>query len=706
MLAQDSCESLTSAADPQTLLPFNSLSSWAWHNDSLPADGENIDDYHGVPKLTHGRNVSYDDTDPNLPEATQWLIGNPNRINLGRIGLQYKNLTSLPASLVTDAVQTLDVWNGTITSTFRLDGTLVTVVTQGDFDSDTVAFQIDSDLIRSGDLRVFLDFPYPPIHTTAYKYEVFVGVYDFPLNHTTRLQRVCKERDTAAHIFHELQSTKYHVNLRWPASDPLRLFKDEPDGSAAVTAHRFTLCPRESKSASSSISFTAHFSPDRRLPDLPASIRRRNVAAWNEYWTEGGFVDITASTNPKADELQRRIVLSQYHMRVNSAATGQSPQESGLMNNGWYGKFHMEMLVWHHGQWSVWGRQQYFDSIFPQLYETFLPSSMARARAMGWDGARWPKMTEVNTGRNSPGSINALLMWQQVRLFDPHPMYLANLAYQADPTRETLQRWDRVITATANYMASYAWKNDTSGHYDLGPPAYGVTENTPPDQSLNLAYEVAYWRWGLDAACDWKRKLGQPVPDAWTTVAQNMAPPPVVDGLYADYEGLNGSWWYDAKLSKDPRSLVMLRGILPDTVAVDPEVARRTADKVHEVWTDEKIFGWGRPVLAINSARIGNPQRAIDHLTAYDYYQFDDAGFANRGSGKSFPRQLVTPYNSDTANKSSVEGTPPPFIAGNGAFLYSVAYLAAGWKGSTEHAPGFPKDGSWVVKHEGLRQVL
>lgn len=31
-----------------------------------------------------------------------------------------------------------------------------------------------------------------------------------------------------------------------------------------------------------------------------------------------------------------------------------------------------------------------------------------------------------------------------------------------------------------------------------------------------------------------------------------------------------------------------------------------------------------------------------------------------------------------------------------------VAYMAAGWQGSEGEAPGFPKDGSWAVKQEGL----
>lgn len=39
-------------------------------------------------------------------------------------------------------------------------------------------------------------------------------------------------------------------------------------------------------------------------------------------------------------------------------------------------------------------------------------------------------------------------------------------------------------------------------------------------------------------------------------------------------------------------------------------------------------------------------------------------------------------------------------------FLLAVAYCAAGWQGSAVDAPGFPKDGSWVVKHDGLLKAL
>lgn len=182
-----------------------------------------------------------------------------------------------------------------------------------------------------------------------------------------------------------------------------------------------------------------------------------------------------------------------------------------------------------------------------------------------------------------------------------------------------------------------------------------MTENTPPLETRNLAYELAYWQYGLNQAATWKQRLNATVTDHWTTVASQLAPLPIADdGMYTPYEGRNSTWWDDPELSSDPRSLTMLRGILPSTgtPAVDEEVAKKTADKVHEVWgsVNERVFGWGRPVLAINAARLGEPERAMGYLTAFDWWMFDDAGFAERGGNG---------------------GTPPPFLDGNAFFLHA-----------------------------------
>ena len=41
------------------------------------------------------------------------------------------------------------------------------------------------------------------------------------------------------------------------------------------------------------------------------------------------------------------------------------------------------------------------------------------------------------------------------------------------------------------------------------------------------------------------------------------------------------------------------------------------------------------------------------------------------------------------------------YFPSNGSLLMAVGLMAAGWDGSSGHAPGFPKEG-WTVRVEGL----
>jgi hypothetical protein len=45
------------------------------------------------------------------------------------------------------------------------------------------------------------------------------------------------------------------------------------------------------------------------------------------------------------------------------------------------------------------------------------------------------------------------------------------------------------------------------------------------------------------------------------------------------------------------------------------------------------------------------------------------------------------------------------YFPSNGSLLVAVALMAAGWDGSAVPHPGFPDDGSWVVRSEGLRPL-
>ncbi len=45
----------------------------------------------------------------------------------------------------------------------------------------------------------------------------------------------------------------------------------------------------------------------------------------------------------------------------------------------------------------------------------------------------------------------------------------------------------------------------------------------------------------------------------------------------------------------------------------------------------------------------------------------------------------------------------PVYLPSNGGLLAAIAMMAAGWDGApARHAPGFPDDGSWVVRVEGI----
>lgn len=70
------------------------------------------------------------------------------------------------------------------------------------------------------------------------------------------------------------------------------------------------------------------------------------AAMLSAYWLQGAFVDLASgSADPAAFELERRVILSQYLLRVNDAGA-EPPQETGLLCNSWNGKHHNEMRFW------------------------------------------------------------------------------------------------------------------------------------------------------------------------------------------------------------------------------------------------------------------------------------------------------------------------------------------------------------------------
>jgi hypothetical protein len=597
--------------------------------------------------------VNYAQPNPAQNDISQWLIQNPQRVNLARIGFEFGG-EAIAEDQLTNKSQELDLWTGRILSNFVYDGKPVQVETYVHPDSDVIGIQVKSDHLATKKLGIFLDFPYP----TRNKFDApYVGVY----NDTTHHNVSGYLAGFYGSLEHSMDGRSYFIGANW----------DTPASIVGQGAGkgRYTMT-----FSGTEVRLAFAFAPGGEISgstfqDVVDSSER----SWREFWDSGAFIDFTGVDSNNATELQRRSILSQYLTMVNSASSN-PPQESGLVNNGWYGKFHMEMCFWHTIPFARWNRFPLYSRSMPGTYQHFLVSSIDRASAQGYKGARWPKMTDP-TGRSAPGEINSLLIWQQ-----PHPMYFAETEYRAYPTNQTLEAWDGILSATADFMVSYAFFNATTGVYDLGPPMYPVSENTNPNATINPTFELAYWRFGLDVAIRWKGRLNQGVPTEWITVRDNLAPLPVVNGTYPVYEGIP-NMWTDNKTTFDHPAMAGVYGWLPPPASgpsLNMTVVRNTAAKIKERWALEESYGWDFAVLAMNALRLGDVNGALEYLL-HPKFEFDDAGYPLGGN------RVATPYFPNSAG-----------------LLVALAMMAGGWDGS--EGAHFPKE--WDVKVEGFAPVL
>ena len=369
---------------------------------------------------------------------------------------------------------------------------------------------------------------------------------------------------------------------------------------------------------------------------MPNAEAARDAVAqgWEKFWTHGGVVDFTGSKDPRAHELERRVVLSQYLTAINSAGN-LPPQEEGLFSNSWNGKFHLEMHAWHAAHFAVWGRPELLERSMP-FYFNQLPAAKARAKAHKVRGAWWPKMTGPE-GRESPSKVNPFIMWQQ-----PHPIYLAEVLYKAKPTRETLEKYREIVFETAELLASWPFYDRKAERFVLGPPLIPAQENFEPLDTFNPTFELEYWRFGLATAQEWRVRLGMKKDPKWDNVLFRLSKLPEKDGIYLAAESQQDLWERARSPecsngntkpecpNRDHPSFVAALGLLPGWGA-DRETMRRTLDAVLKDWDLRQTWGWDWPMLAMTATRLDEPEKAVNFLLW-------DAKNFNFGSSGMTPR--------------------------------------------------------------------
>jgi hypothetical protein len=330
------------------------------------------------------------------------------------------------------------------------------------------------------------------------------------------------------------------------------------------------------------------------------------------------------------------------------------------------------MHWWHAVHFALWDRLELLERSLP-WYESILPAAKAAARLQGYKGARWPKMTSPD-GRDSPSTVGVFLIWQQ-----PHPIYYAELCYRTHQDRATLEKYKQIVFETAEFMASYPVWDREGKRYVLGPAMIPAQESYGRDRATNLnpTFELAYWYWGLDTAQKWRQRLGlQRHPD-WDRVIKQLSEPTIHSGVYTGIETPPYT------IYRDHPSMVAAYGLVPPTPLIDPNTMKRTLEHVMEKWDLPSTWGWDYPMLAMTAARLGEPEKAVDALFIE--------------SQKN--RYLANGHNYQSARL-------PLYLPGNGGLLSAVAMIAAGWDGCPERpAPGFPDNGKWNVRWEGLKRT-
>jgi hypothetical protein len=632
-------------------MPLGTLSQWGWHTSPNP-NGYKLADILEEYEVS-GRKVPYaSDREyaSGYSPAASWLRANPHRLHLGQIGLRIIKSDGTDAKIedIIKTTQILNLWEGLINSSFEVDSEPVKVLTVCHPQRDILAVRIESALLEKGRLLVSIAFPYG---STEWRN---AADWEHPELHTTQIQIAGNQAD----FTRILDADRYYVSLTWSAGGKIQ----------SKTQHDYELSSKDDV-----LEIVFAFSPKQITEPLPDFGAVRTAAAnhWEQFWNSGGAIDFSQCTDPRAFELERRVVLSQYLTAIQCSGT-LPPQETGLVCNSWFGKFHLEMHWWHAVHFALWDRLELLERSLP-WYQSILPKAKATAELQGYRGVRWPKMCSPD-GRDSPSTVGVFLIWQQ-----PHPIYYAELCYRAHPNRQTLKRYRQIVFETAEFMASYPVWDEAGQRYVLGSALIPAQESYGrfKARNLNPTFELAYWYWALETAQKWRQRLGLEREPNWDKVIQNLSRPTIRDGVYTGIETPPYT------IIEDHPSMVAALGFVPQTPLIDPNTMKRTLDFIMQKWDWPSTWGWDYPMLAMTAARLGEPEKAIDAL-------FIEA---------EKNRYLANGHNYQSARL-------PLYLPGNGGLLTAVAMMAAGWDGCFEgQTPGFPKNGKWNVRWEGLKRM-
>lgn len=635
--------------------PLGTQSQWGWHSFPNP-DSFTLNDiykyyYIGNDSVPYAyQHVMSHDERKN--KASNWLRENPHRLHLGLIGIELIKNDNTIASIadIHHPSQIINLWTGEIKSRFEFEGVPVEITTYCHQHIDMISCRIVTDLLKQGRIKITMRFAYG-------NHNKFSPGYDFsqPDKHSTAILTMSSSE---VYFLRQLDSDKYFIHAQWSGNAMINKKND----------HKYYITPSSGKNT---FDICCLFSPELKRKHLPSfkETRENNKTCWKKFWESGAAIDLSGCTDPRAFELERRIILSQYLTKIQ--CTGSlPPQETGLTYNSWHGKFHLEMHWWHAMHFILWGRPSLMEDQL-NFYFSIYNRAEKTAAMQGYQGVRWPKMVGPD-GRESPSGIGPFLIWQQ-----PHIIYLAEMLYQVHQhDQSVLDKYKKLIFATADFMASYARYDSIKNRYVLGPALIPAQERFDPETTINPSFELAYWYWGLHTAQEWRKRLGMAKDIHWQEIIDKITDLPVANSLYLFAESAPDSYTNPKYLTDHPAILGIL-GFLPETSKVDKTILAKTLDKIENSWKWETIWGWDPPLAAMTATKLNMPEKAIEFLL------------------------MDTPKNIYLINGHNYQNnTLSLYLPGNGALLSAVAMMCT-YKAENGRN-GFPDNGKWNIKLEGF----
>lgn len=655
-------------------IPLGTFSEWGWH--SMPnSKGYRAADTLEERDFGRGHKELYA-VQPKAPgrqhDAAEWLRANPQRMHLGCIGFDIPR-----PELVGNVSQRLDMWTGKITSDFDCQGHRYHVETVCHPRRDLIAVRIASSTIpntpsAASPMALRLRIPYP---TGGHSDDGCNWNADKKWFITIR-----KVADTVAsdRLRIAVDSSDYFVDLRY-------VTENQEEGRIVIdnTAKECRIPMAETGE------LICEFAPEEKalggLGNMDFDdVAEASAAFWKDYWTRGGIVDLSATDDARARELERRIVQSIYLLAVNDRQNF-PPAETGLTYNSWFGKFHLEMIYWHQAWQALWGHAADLERSFDWYFRA-APMAREIAARQGFGGVRWMKMTDPSAAE-APSNVGSYLIWQQ-----PHLIYLANLLYRAAKSKgdtadasRILRKFGPLVEATAEFMYDFAGRDSVSGKYFLSGyiPAQ---ETLKASTTRNSPFELSYWLTAMKIAQQWRKLTGKEPNSEWDSLISGLPPLPSKNGIYLTAEGAplidhraaqtDTPVGDDRYASDHPMPLGAL-GMMPCSRLMTQERMDSTYDWTLANWNWQKTWGWDYPMTAMCATRLHRPDDAVGALLM----SVAKNTYLPQGHNWQTPRLRC-------------------YLPGNGGLLLAVALMAAGWDGCTTPEPGFPP--SWKVRYEGI----